>query len=63
MLYSDDVPDSFDWRKKGAVSPVKSQGQMGSALAFATVGLYQQYTSSSIKLFKIAIYHSILNEA
>ncbi|XP_062591149.1 procathepsin L-like [Saccostrea cucullata] len=32
-----DVPESFDWRTKGAVSPVKNQGQMGSSLAYATL--------------------------
>ena len=34
------APDSFDWRKKGAISPVKNQGQMGRPAVFATVGLY-----------------------
>ncbi|XP_078333479.1 procathepsin L-like [Crassostrea virginica] len=31
------APDSFDWRKKGAISPVKNQGQMGRPAVFATV--------------------------
>ena len=34
------APDSFDWRKKGAISPVKNQGRMGSPVVFATVGSY-----------------------
>jgi cathepsin L len=54
-MNAESVPDTMDWRKKGAVTPVKDQGGCGSCWAFsATAALEGAWFQKSGKLLSLS---------
>ena len=51
-----DLPESFDWRNNGTVTPVKDQGSVGTCWAFSAIqNLEGQYKMKGNDLMKLSV--------
>lgn len=56
QAFEKSLPDSFDWRSKSAVSPVKNQGGIGLCWAFSAVdNIESQFFLKNNKMVEMSI--------